>query len=352
MKRILIVTYYGLKEPIKFAADGLESLGYIVDDFPLYRFKYDDNDKTEDYLRLFHEKIVAFEADVVLWWCTCISADEMALIKERNPKVGAHLFYNWDDPFMWHVPESELADKAARVFDIVMTCCKGAMPMYEEQGVKQVAHCLPGFSPEVHNPKQFCESEVCDVAFLCTNLYANEGGFPNQIFNRKKVVDALEAADDIDFRLFGPPFLKEMYPRSYRGEKGYREAAQVFASARINLCTHVVGNVDGYANERTVLIMGTGGGVMAIDPVKGIENLIDGPNCFILKEEGGPEGVVDQLRDILKIPEERRIAMAHNARTFALERWTWRDWAVDVSRQIGLWFFDPKAYAELNGLSA
>lgn len=142
------------------------------------------------------------------------------------------------------------------------------------------------------------------------------------------------------------------YPRSYRGEKGYREAAQVFASARINLCTHVVGNVDGYANERTVLIMGTGGGVMAIDPVKGIENLIDGPNCFILKEEGGPEGVVDQLRDILKIPEERRIAMAHNARTFALERWTWRDWAVDVSRQIGLWFFDPKAYAELNGLSA
>jgi len=89
----------------------------------------------------------------------------------------------------------------------------------------------------------FCESisfykedndYKCDVSFIGTNLYDNHI-FPNQSLNRKMILDAIYADKSINLHVYGPEFLKRVYPDSYKGFIGYKDCYKVFSNSKINL---------------------------------------------------------------------------------------------------------------------
>ena len=98
--KILIVTYYGLKESLQCAAESLAKLGYDIVDYPLFRFAHDVNDKKKNYLRHFHETTLEHDPDILIWWCTAIPQKNMSFFRKLHAQ-RYHILFNWDDPFCW-----------------------------------------------------------------------------------------------------------------------------------------------------------------------------------------------------------------------------------------------------------
>ena len=81
-----------------------------------------------------------------------------------------------------------------------------------------------------------------------------------------------------------------------RSRYKYADLNQIFNSSRINLTTHVVGNREGYLNERTVTLIGSGA-LILIDQVKGLDlNLKPNEDCVVLDTENPALQIAEFLR--------------------------------------------------------
>ncbi len=96
-KKILIASYYGLRECLLSAAKSLEKIGYEIDDYPLLKYSSDINDKRSDYVEHFNSKIQESNPKVILFWCLAISASGLEELRKQNVNRIFALF-NWDDP--------------------------------------------------------------------------------------------------------------------------------------------------------------------------------------------------------------------------------------------------------------
>lgn len=308
MKNICIVCYYEIREALYEAKKSLEKLGYKIMGFPMYKYIHDVNEKIENYADTFINFINENHIDVVLWWFINIKTSEFKFIKD-NTQVK-YMLFNWDDPFNWNL--CDLANKAS-YFDAVFITCKENEINYINNGTK-IAHCLlPAFSPEIHNPvTNFNISDYekynCDISFCCTNLYETSE-YNNQYIKRKKIVDDIyenQKKYDYTFHIYGPSFLKKKYADSYRGFINYNDLNKLFNYSKINLCTHVLCNADGYVNERVILIGGSGG-LLLVDNVKGIDKYFE-PNkdIYILDRENYVTQIVEILSNIDQAIEMRK----------------------------------------------
>lgn len=120
-KRILLTTYYGLREALLAAKCALERVGYLVDEYPLFRWSSDAADKRADYVTHFANCIASNNPDIILFWCLTISSSGLRKIRADNPH-RKFVLYNWDDPHCWTLPENEMVQKAP-CFDLVFSCC-------------------------------------------------------------------------------------------------------------------------------------------------------------------------------------------------------------------------------------
>ena len=66
MLKILILSYYELKESLLCASKELEKFGFIVQNFPLFQYYKDQNDKREDYATLCLQSIEEYKPDVII----------------------------------------------------------------------------------------------------------------------------------------------------------------------------------------------------------------------------------------------------------------------------------------------
>lgn len=319
--RLVLVTYYGRREALEYGARALEECGARVADFPLYRYSVDACDKRTDYEELLSEAIKEHQAEVVLFWCLAIDSARLAKLRARHLNTLFALF-NWDDPYCWHVAANEMPNKAA-CFDVVFPSSQHGCDLYRQHGTKVAQFLAPAFNPELHCPL-IDPNFHCDVSLVATALYDN----PEALISRKALCDALEAAEDIDFHLYGPEHFQQSYPRSYRGWASIENNVKVFSNSRINLCTHVI-NAKGYINERCVLIAGAGG-LLLVDPVQGFENLFE-PNteCIFLNTES-INAAVAQIRELLLRPEEELSSIRAAARLRALRDYSFASWAEKI----------------------
>lgn len=74
----------------------------------------------------------------------------------------------------------------------------------------------------------------CDVSFIGTNLYT-ETSWENQNLNRKKILDIIYNETNIKLHIYGSDFLKNIYPKSYKGFINYEDCYKVFSNSLINL---------------------------------------------------------------------------------------------------------------------
>lgn len=326
-RRICVITYYGFKESLLSAANALRDQGHYVTEFPLFRYMHDQHDKVENYLEMLIDFVKQEEIDLILWWFINISPEEFAEVKEKT-RVEYALF-NWDDPYNWS--ECRLAEKS-QYLDYAFVTCSESLLRYLEAGCQHAQQLLPGFDPAIHHPCEDISDEDyekygCDISFCCTNLYEDQERYPDQCYSRKELIDQIYQGHldgKYTFHLYGPESIGQRYPQAYRGFVSYHKGNIVFNCSKISLCTHVLGNMDGYLNERAILI-GASGGLLMVDPIKGIERIF-GLEAVIIRDSG----IVDQIVEILgnyRLYAPRRTAIA--AKT--LELYSYEQWAKQIS---------------------
>ena len=165
-----------------------------------------------------------------------------------------------------------------------------------------------GFCSEMSFYKEIDEYK-CDISFVGTNLY--ERGWENEKLNRRKILDKIYQEEDINLHVYGPEFLKELYPRCYKGFISYDDCYKVFSNSKINLNISPLENIEFmkkyYYSER-------------LPQLFGCESIMMSNNDFgdmLLKNEDYI--YLDNIDDLIeKINEwkegERRIKMLENIR--------------------------------------
>lgn len=311
-ENIILVTYYGIIDCFVDIKKGLENLGFNVIDFPLMYHLNTSNALTT--VKMMVKNIKSFSPKYVLWWCTNIKDTCFKKIKSLTHDLTQHIYYNWDDPHNW----KNNVENFSVIFDKVFICSNDTHK-YVDNGTKSVYKLYTGYSKYIHYQIPNVRYEY-DISFICTNLYEDNNMYPNQYINRKLLIDTIyENQNNFTFSLFGKEDFKTYYEKSYKRYVNYEETNEIFNKSKINLCTHVVGNADGYLNERVFLIMASGG-LLLVDPVKN-DILVDGYNCIYIDKNN----VIKQIESILK-----NYSIYENIKNNALktvQKYTWLDWA-------------------------
>ena len=311
IEKIMLITYYGITECFIDIKKGLENLGYDVIDFPL--LKHLNTSDVLSTIKFLVKNIKSVLPKYVLWWCIN-NIDETTFKKIKSLTDTEHIYYNWDDPYNWKNNIENIASYFDKAF-----LCSNDLQKYKDKGTKTVSTLYTGYSKYVHYPIPNVRYEY-DVSFVCSNLYEDDTLYPNQYINRKQLIDTIYDKQDVfTFSLFGKEEFKTMYEKSYKKYLRYEETNEIFNKSKINLCTHVVGNVDGYLNERVFLIMASGG-LLLVDPVKN-DILIDGYNCIYIDKNN----IVRQIKNILKNYSTYETIKNNGIKT--VEKYTWTDWA-------------------------
>lgn len=325
---ICIISYYELKDALRCAADALENLGYTITNYPLFQHAHDKNSKIKDYPNHFKSYLQHNKPEIILWWYIGIPAEVMDFVYKDLGYSPFSILFNWDDPWTWIIQSNQLAKKCKH-FDLTVGTCIATVEKYIENGAKDAIYSVPGFDEKVYFPMQ--TEKVVDVTFCCTNLYEDKTEYSDQYIVRKKLVDDLykeNVAGRLSFHIYGPEFLKNRYPLSYKGYLNYNDCNKVFNSSKINLCTHVCKSYDGYINERAVLILASGG-LLLIDYPKGVAKFaIPGEECILLDQNN----YIKQIHEILR----NRSTLDHICRN-AVEKsklYTWKKWAEKVVSRI------------------
>ena len=327
MTKLLLVTYYGIRESLQSAASALEGLGYRIVDYPILKHGFDPHSKREDYPSHFDQCIRSFDPRIILFWSFAISYGDLCKLRKDHPHRIFGLF-NWDDPHCWKVSENDMVRKAS-LLDVAFTSCRGIMERYEQCGVRRVVFCPPAFDPSVHRYTPDPEYE-CDVSMCCTNFYDED---EEQRIPRRELVNRIVRDGSIRFHLYGPISFAHQYPDNYMGWVDYATTCKVYSNSRINLCHHL-GSEDNpshrtYVNERTMLVAGSRG-LMLVSAPSGFEELFR-PNeeCIMID----PTDPVSQIKDILSNRGEYDALVERGYRR-ALDRFTYDRWADTIHRTL------------------
>jgi Glycosyl transferases group 1 len=319
MVKICLISYYGIRESLLCASNSLKKYEHNVINFSLMENERNENKDTVYDMLI--ETVKNNNIDVILWWYISLSTDKMKYIIENiNTK---NIFFSWDDPNGWD--DRDMYGKA-KYFDCVFTCCKDMVNKYLENGAKSSYHLFPGFDPKINYPINVADKMIdtiynCDISIVCTNLYENDNYDMKQFINRKELVDIIyQNREKFKFHIYGPPFLKELYPDCYKKEVPYSELNQVFNGSKINICTHTHCQYEQYFNERTFLILGSGG-LLYIDKVKGIEKLFEnGKDCIYINKYN----YIDQICHIINnYNDYSKIKKSGNNKSY---QYTWDEW--------------------------
>ena len=60
-------------------------------------------------------------------------------------------------------------------------------------------------------------------------------GWPENNVNRRKVLDKIYQNKDINLHVYGPEYLQNLYPDTYKGFIKYEDCYKVFSNSKINL---------------------------------------------------------------------------------------------------------------------
>lgn len=323
--KILITSYYELKEALLSASKALSNLNIDIINYPLLQKKMELHNYVDDFNKFIEEN----KPDVILWWYISIDVKDFEYIINNNKEVK-NIFFNWDEPYNWKLNSLE---ERAKLFDHVFVCCKETLQDYIDLGTGGATCLYPGFDPKIHYPivdqrEHDIEKFSCDISVCFTNLYDDPELYPDQYINRKLLIDAIydnQKKYNYTFHIYGTDHLREKYPDSYKGFLSYEDTNKLFNYSKINLCTHVLCNKTGYLNERVMLILAAGG-LLLVDPVKGIEDELDiDKECILINKEGYLEQIVEILENYEKYYITRYYASEKS------KEYSWGVWANKIN---------------------
>ena len=326
--KLLLIIWYNIEKNVLCAWRALKNIGFDLDFYPLYKYYNDIHDSRDDYVDHFITYINESNPDIILWWYFGIPTEDMEKVIKHSTNTKNFMF-NWDEPHNWS--SWDIKNKA-KFWDAVFVTCAQKLDDYEINGSGKAFLQFPGYDPTIHYPilddkDEDIDRYECDISFVCTNLYEDNQKYPGQYINRKELVDTIYENQEkygYKFNIYGSTKFADIYPKSYKGYLDYEDHLQLFNYSKINICTHVQCDTYKYLNERTIMILGCGG-LLVIDKVDGIEELID-PNkeCIILDKTN----YMDQILDILRNYDKYYIYRFNAYQKSKL--YTWDEWAKNI----------------------
>jgi len=330
--KLLLIGYYHLAEGFLGAMDALRNIfKYEIEFFPFSEYAdiYNINIVIESLQKHITRNpinmtpntlyIKGKQPDIILWWNFNISYDNFIGIK--NTSRAINIFYSWDDPFQ---TENVSDKKIFAEFDVIYTCCRKSIEFYKSCGCTNVYYAKPGFDKLVHCPliDQFTSNEYdCDISIVCTNLYDTNIHL-GKTLNRRTLIDSIISDKTITLKIYGPQYIKDIYPDNYAGFIKFTESHKIFSRSRINICTHVRKNGFMYINERVCQILGSGG-LLYIDDVPGLDNILNKKTeCVVIDETN----MLQQIHNILNNYSRYEIVKKYG-HLCALQTMTWDVWA-------------------------
>jgi len=215
----------------------------------------------------------------LLVWVLCkddCTLDTVRKIRAASPTTKL-VFHSFDDPYQHEVNPLE----QPRWFDFAITCCESSVDWYAQQrGVRAV--CLwPPCDVDRHGRAEWTKRVSCDFSFIATNTYPKQH-YPAVFVDRSEL--AREAVKIGDLHLYG--YWDRRY--GWGGEFGCPELQSrfkgwasywydqplIYASTKVNLCSHVAPHGLRYFNERVFNVIASGGFLLT-DHVNGIEKVFD-----------------------------------------------------------------------------
>lgn len=310
MMKICIIGYYHLADGYLACSKSFEKAGFEISFFPLITFRDIMNlDAFFDFLngKEYPDAISPKgNPDILLFWIPVFHMKDF-LKKLREQYKGKMFWFNWDpcyinsDHHHWKNTVSCMLETYSW-FDHVFSVNPWEVNFLISRGI-DASHCYPGFNEDFSYPIED-DSYRCDVSAVITNLYVDElWDKSSQRINRKTLLDQIYADKSIVLHIYGPEFLRQIYPDSYRGFLPYDRCHRIFSNSRINLCIHAI-SIDYYLSERAPQIIASGG-LLFIDNQIGLGFLPDVD--YVLT---GPDPY-QQVKDLLE-DENKRKTIAKN----------------------------------------
>ena len=264
---ILLIGYCHLEDGFLYASKALEKFNYHIDFFPFLIYKMDNND---NYISDFKKVIKEKNINICLWWNNSIQFDD---INQMLDKDLINIFFNWD-PFLYNYEKYntnnwteriENKNKIYPLMNFIFTCFETEITYFKNF---PIIYNPPGFDENISFYQQNLDYS-CDISFILTNLYNDNNEFPQEAtnLNRFDIVNKLyENRNKFKFHIYGPEYLKEIYPECYKGFIKYNECNKVFSNSKINLSIHPIifelnqqNSKEEYFSERVPQILGCKG---------------------------------------------------------------------------------------------
>lgn len=341
--KITIILYYELREFFVSIASSFRDLGYDVDYFPLFRYCYDANDKRDDYKEFMSDFLKKNNSDYILWWFIDVPLDVFNFIKQNNHQKI--IIYNCDDPLNFGPNNIEKFKKTT----LIASNCNQYIKTYKSYCGVLNTHFMPmGYDPEYFFPQTFENNEIdeefsCDISFVCDILYPKEH-YPNQLFERKYILDEVSKYSINNgkiFNIYGPPFLKDLYPTHYKGGIEYINQSKLFNFSKINISTHANCSVDLPVNEYIMKILGSGGLLLTDKFGDSLDMFKD--KCLFLEDD-----FISQIDNILNNYDDYK-HIKNNGYELS-KSFTWMKWASKIHINIIKQIFDPEIYKKFYSL--
>lgn len=328
--KIMIVSYYELKESLESAAKSLEKQNNKVTHYPLLKKikELGDNDKLVEDM---NKEIEIKKPNIILWWYFNLKTENMKKIIENNKNVY-NILFNWDEPYIWNINDIE---NKAKLIDCAFISCEETIEKWKKYGTKEVYCLYPGYDPGKHYPILIDDENKkgeyeCDISICLTNLYENNDIYPEQYINRMKLVNKIynnQKKYGYKMNIYGPINLEKIYPKSYKKFANYEETNLIYNYSKINISTHVQCNKKGYLNERVFLILGSGG-LLFVDKIKGMEKVLNNnQNCVIIEKNNE----IEQIKNILDNYEDQEIKKYNGHQTS--KKYTWNKWGEEIQKK-------------------
>jgi hypothetical protein len=343
MKKILIVSYYELKDYFLYIKTLFEQYMFTVSNYPLFRYVYDAHDKLENYEEHMDNYIGEYNPDIILWWFLDVPTLMFDNIKKYNPDKY-FIMFNADDS----VNTSYEVFAKAKNFDLVVTPCEEYIHLYNfHSGVQDVIHGPMGYDPEIFKQVDNKDYE-CDISMLTYNLFMDKNVFPNQVVYKPELIDNIikfSKEHNYKFNLYGSYVLSELYPDNYCGEIPYDKLHLLFNNSKINIISSPDKNRSLYINEYVFPILASGG-LLLHDNTKDIDKILENNKNCILYDD------YNYLSNIKHILEnyDQYIHIKHTGVETAT-KYSWDNWVENIIKEYGKKYFSNDTYANLYDLN-
>lgn len=339
MYKLLLIVHYELRDYYALIASSLQRY-FEICYYPLFRMSKDTNDKIDNYLEDLHNTIDNQAPDMIFFFCLTLTSAELNHIKSLHKNIS-FAYYDADGPTTWHVLDNDMPNKS-KAFDIVFTNCKDSCKKFQKHGAKEAVFL---FSAGDDNLELYEDDFYkADVSLYINLLHEHKYG---QIIPRKTLIEMLTYDKGINFKLYGNPELKEMYPDSYVKNLSYEEIPLVYHNSKISINLHDTGNAYQYVNNKNNLILASRS-LLLVDPVPGLDDLYDPESECMFLDVQAPLNQIHHILQNYKDYEDR----IQKGWLKIKNKYNWNKWAEQVYFYFCKLNFNSNFYLKINNLES